>query len=136
MVERDSRSSNVMPTKDLVGEVPFALLAVSTASRGTSALPPLHRVFPQGRLLHRALARVLGPRGGARTWVSSTPYVAPRLLKRRGKDSLDGLVRSECGRRDLPVVEVRIAACAEEELRSLRHYVLHDGKHEPPWPMR
>jgi CRISPR-associated protein Csb2 len=38
----------------------FVLLAISTASRGTSALPPLERVFPQGRLLHRALASVIG----------------------------------------------------------------------------
>jgi CRISPR-associated protein Csb2 len=40
--------------------VQFALLSLTTASRGTSALPPCERVFPQGRLLHRALASVIG----------------------------------------------------------------------------
>lgn len=218
----------------------FALLALSTESGGSSALPPLHRVFPQGRLLHRALASVvgkqlggdpglrarllglgdtgplqddhghahllhldlggtsrldhalvyapggldrsaldalgrlrrtymkggageiqvalsgwgdatalralgppfgarlaavLGPPGGARAWVSATPYVAPRLLKRRGKDSLEGLIRADCARRGWPeVVQIEPLGPGDARLRSMRHYVLHDDKHAPPHP--
>ncbi len=226
-----------------VSSVPMALLSLSTASRGTSALPPLRRAYAQGRLMHQALGsvigrqmggdaalarcllgqedgakvggnhghahflpldldddqrldhvmvyapmglkaraqeallrlrrtymkhgagelqialaglgdaetlrtiggrlgavlgKVLGPNGGATTWVSATPYVAPRLLKRRGKDSLEGLVRGECQRRNLPapveVVQLDRQE-AEERVRSLRHYILHDERHEPPWRM-
>lgn len=222
--------------------VPFALLTLATASRGTSALPPLHRAFPQGRLLHKAIAHsirkdhgedevlaalllgrtpagrvegkhehahllhldldgdqrldhvlvyapagldgraqevlrgtlrtwmkggagelavalaalgdadalrrltepygsalgdVLGPPEGARRWMSATPWVAPRLLKRKGKDSIEGQVRLECQRRGLPeLVEVRICSLQEERARAMRHYVLHDARHQPPWPAR
>src|SRR5262249_5375756 len=47
-----------------VPAVPLALLSLSTASRGTSALPPLARTYPQGRLLHRALASIVGKQMG------------------------------------------------------------------------
>lgn len=221
----------------------FALLAITTPSRGTSALPPLSRVFPQGRLLHRALAsivnkqfggdpalalsllgrdgegpsirehrhahalfldldgdqrldhalifapmgldgaaqavlrrlrrtfmkggagelqlalaglgdantlrlmvhplgdaltKVLGQAEGAADWISATPYVAPRLLKTRGRDSLDGLIRSECAARGFPpLLSVAILdRGAEDEARTMRHYVLHDDRHQPPMPVR
>lgn len=220
-----------------VETVPFALLAMSTSSRATSALPPLHRVFPQGRLLHRALGsvvgqlggdpelarcllgrengsraetdhqhahilhldlggtqrldhaliftpmglassaqnairrlrrtymkggagelqlalvglgdaaslrrmsapfglaleRVLGPSGGIERWRTATPYVAPRHSKKSGKDSIEGQVRLECARRGLPKLkEIHILDPAP----ALRHFVLHDKRHDPPWPMR
>lgn len=228
-----SRAVAVSPT-------PLALLALSTASRETSALPPVSRTFAQGRLLHRALAsvigkqmggdaqlalcllgrdrdekargphrhahllhldldgdgrldhaliyapmgldqraqealgrlrrtymkggvgelqvalagvgdremlrqlgagmgtavaRVLGPKQGARMWISETPYVAPRLLKRRGKDSLEALVRSDCQRRGLPALLKIEILSRDEALSSVRHmrdHVLHDAQHEPP----
>jgi CRISPR-associated protein Csb2 len=218
--------------------VPFALLALATPSRGTSALPPLHRAFPQGRLLHRALASVvgkqlggdpdlarqllgrgpdgapvdgphghahllhldltgagrldhalvwapgglspgavaalrrvrrtfmkggvgelqvalvgageaadlrrvggglgapldavLGPPGGARAWVSATPWIAPRHLKPRGRNSLEGQVAAECEARGLPApVEVQALPPSADRARGLRHAILHDDRHEP-----
>jgi len=224
-----------------VPTVPFALLALSTASRGKGALPPLERAFPQGRLLHKALtaavrgaggeprlsilllgkagseralldhqhahllpldldgdqrldhvlvyapmgldaaaqqvlratsrtwmkggageltvalaglgeaetlcrlpdpagqalAAALGPPQGATHWVSDTPYVAPRMLKRRGRDSIEGQVQLECARRGLPEPsEVQLLAVSDEGVRRLRHFVLHDATHEPPWRAR
>ena len=222
---------------------PFALLALSTPSRGTSALPPLHRAFAQGRLLHRAIGsvvgryfdgaaplalcllgrenggpstrnhghahllhldlgghsrldhalvwapmgldataedalrhlrrtymkggagelhlaisavgeaaelrrltaplgdaldRVLGPVGGAFRWQSATPFVAARLFKRRGKDSLEGQIRLECHRRDLPEpVEIEVAPRDGEDVSAFRHYVIgDDNRHRPPRPVR
>jgi CRISPR-associated protein Csb2 len=222
--------------------VPFALLAFSTASRGTSALPAPERAFPQGRLLHRAVAAVigqrfdrdpalaeallgqtaegpaahdhqhahllhldlggsgrldhaliwapcgltadaqaalgalrktytkggadalqvafagagdaallrglpapygealaetLGPPGGAQHWISATPYVAPRMLKRRGKDSLEGLIDGELRRRGLPgLASLEVLPPQDERARRLRHAVLHDRDHSPPHPTR
>lgn len=36
------------------------------------------------------------------TWVSQTPFIPPRFLKRNGKDSLEGQVRAELRRRGFP----------------------------------
>jgi CRISPR-associated protein Csb2 len=38
----------------------------------------------------------------ARCWVSFTPYLAPRHLKRQGRNSLEGQVRAELAERGLP----------------------------------
>ena len=224
--------------------LPLALLALATTSRGTSALPPPTRVYPQGRLLHRALAslvgrepdaeglalsllgqgpagpaktdhrhahllhidlggrgrldhallhtpmgldaraqsllrklrktymkggagelqvslvavgepsllrelggghgarirHILGPAGGARTWISATPYVAPRYLKRSGPNALVGQVRQACAVRGLPPVSVEVLDSSDERARGFRHYVLHDDKHRPnvsvAWALR
>jgi CRISPR-associated protein Csb2 len=40
--------------------------------------------------------------GSGTTWVSRTPFVPPRFLKSRGKDSIQGQVRAELQRRGLP----------------------------------
>jgi CRISPR-associated protein Csb2 len=220
--------------------VPFALIALATPSRRTAGLPPLHRTFPQARLLHRAIAsiignsfghdpslalvllgrheggraetdhnhahllpldlggvgrldhvlvhapmgldghaqdvlrhlrrtfmkggahelqttltalgdamtlrtlphpfstameRVLGRPDGSTSWRSATPYVAPRLLKKRGKDSLEGQVRLECERRRFPLpIRIDVATRDSSAHRPLRHYILHDKLHRPPWP--
>lgn len=84
-----------------------------------------------------ALARVLGPPEGARVWVSATPYVAPRLLKERGRDSLEGLVRGECVRRGLPepLTVERRAAGSDPWIQGVHHFVLHDDRHQPPRPV-
>ena len=247
-----SVSAPVVRGASVVEPVPLALLSITTPSGSHSALPPLHRVFPQGRLLHLALAsvvnkafdgdpslaeallgrvgecasdgdhrhahllpldlggqsrldhvlvyapmgldgralealgrvrktymkggagelrvalagwgdrevmravaepqggalrRVLGPRGGATTWISATPYVAPRMLKRRGKDSLEGLIASECARRAMGVItsverlDVREvdrpdgATAGQGRGMGFRAYPLHDARHAPPYSM-
>lgn len=220
-------------------KVPFVLLALSTPSRNRSGLPSDSRVFPQGRLLHRALAAavgrtgargvapvllgrdgehvsqgnhshahlihlslageadgdrrldhalvwapagidadglralrairrtymkggvgelqvalaatgdlqsllalddmfqgglsaVLGPRGGAREWLSATPFVAARRTKPRGKDSIVGQVELEASRRGLGQVEVHVLPPGSESRMALRRHVLHDRDHRPP----
>ncbi len=211
----------------------FALLAFSTPSRSTAALPPIERVFPQGRLLHRAIAarigdaaeatrltllgkvgnrvadgqhqhahllwldlggvhrldhalvwapggldpgalavlrrlrktwmkggagelqvalvadgdaevltdldqrfdgrisRVLGPGEGATQWSSATPYLAPRLTKRHGKDCLEEQIRRELVRRGVSTA-VEISAGDASVRSGFRHLVLHDARHAPP----
>ena len=40
--------------------------------------------------------------GSGATWVSRTPFIPPRFLKSRGKDSIEGQLRAELQRRGLP----------------------------------
>lgn len=83
----------------------------------------------------RTLTRTLGPEGGARRWQTATPYVAPRLLKKRGKDSLESQVRHECAQRGLPEL-AEIRELERARVIALRHYILHDSKHHPPFVAR
>ncbi len=51
-------------------------------------------------LLGQAAGRVLGTDGtGGRTWRSVTPFVAPRFLKSRGRNALEGQVQAELSSR-------------------------------------
>lgn len=84
------------------------------------------------------IRRLLGPAGGATHWLSATPYVPPRFLKVRGKNSLEGQVRSELESLGFPqpeaveVLEWRDAA-QPGRLR-LRHAVVRraKGAQQPP----
>lgn len=83
------------------------------------------------------LRRALGPPGGAVAWQSATPYLAPRMLKTRGRDSLQGLLRAECFRRGLPdVVEIGPLPDEAPASRAARRAVVHDARHHPPHPSR
>jgi CRISPR-associated protein Csb2 len=108
-----------------VGELQVAVAAVCDRA----SLRPLDEVF-QGRL-----SAVLGPKGGAREWASLTPFLAPRMTKKRGKDSLLSQVQTELTRRGLPGADVTILPPHGELRLSFRHYVLHDREHRPPMPV-
>jgi len=69
----------------------------------------------------RSLKSVLGPFGGATEWVSQTPFVPPRYLKKTGKNILAGQVAAELSSRGLPEsIELRIID-PNEDIRYLRH---------------
>jgi CRISPR-associated protein Csb2 len=80
--------------------------------------------------------------GRSTTWESRTPFIPPRFLKSRGKNSLDGQVRAELRRRDLPdllVAPVVTPPTDESEAglqaRWFRHFVRtrqSSGAPEPP----
>ena len=53
--------------------------------------------------------------GWGATWVSRTPFIPPRFLKSRGKDSLEGQVRAELQRRGLPDCAVSPAVATPTE---------------------
>jgi CRISPR-associated protein Csb2 len=126
------------PTQRTVPRVPpapFVLLAISTPSRGTSALPPLHRVFPQGRLMHRALASVIGHQMGgdpelALTLLGRTPdgraehdhrHAHLLYLDLDGDQRLDHVLVHAPGGLD---------AAAQEALRRLRRTYMKGGAGE------
>lgn len=71
--------------------------------------------------LNRELDGILGPRERAYVWESVTPFVPPRFLKTRGKNSLAGQVNAELASRRLP--EAKAVDVDPELTRALRHYV-------------
>jgi CRISPR-associated protein Csb2 len=75
----------------------------------------------------------LAPRGGARVWRSFTPFVAPRHLKRRGRNSLEGQVLAELAARGLPPAAVELLPWDERTL-DLRHAVRVRSRGGPPPP--
>lgn len=71
---------------------------------------------------------------GAVTWESVTPFVPPRYVKRRGKNTLEGQICAELLARGMPsVAEVRILD-PREDSRSLRlrHFVRSRRAGPPP----
>lgn len=84
--------------------------------------------------LNLEIERLLGPTSGAVNWISSTPFVPPRYLKRRGANSLIGQVNAELRSRELPEAEnIEILPWTGDRI-SLRHYVRHrnHGGKAPP----
>lgn len=78
----------------------------------------------------RSAQALLGP---ARVWRSLTPFVAPRHLKPRGKNSLAGQLAAELAARNLPQY-TSVALADPANLPNLRHYVLertHGGTAPP-----
>lgn len=75
---------------------------------------------------------LLGPPGGSRYWHSMTPFVPPRYLKEKGKNSLMGQVNAELASRGLP--EAREIHIDPELTRTLRHYVRRRGHGRAPQP--
>lgn len=71
---------------------------------------------------------ILGSPEGAQVWESATPFVLPRFLKSKGKDTLEGQIRAELVIRGFPapkIIEPDI-----ELTKKLRHFVrrrIHGG---------
>lgn len=106
-----------------VGELQLAIAAVGSFAvlRGLS------------NPLDRRIEQILGPRSGGHIWVSSTPYVPPRFLKRSGANTLVGQVHAELVTRGLPMAE-HVEVLKAETL-SLRHFVRRRQRGDAPPPM-
>lgn len=76
-----------------------------------------------------ALKSVIGP---SQTWVSATPFLPPRYLKRSGKNTLEGQVQAELESRRLPAAtNIRVLSRDETLEKGFRHFVRvrqHGGK--------
>jgi len=70
----------------------------------------------------RAVEELLGPASGATSWVTTTPFVPPRHLKKNGRSSLAGQVTAELTGRGFPPGEVRVLDWTDDTL-ALRHFV-------------
>jgi CRISPR-associated protein Csb2 len=109
-------------TKGGVGE-----LQLARAGRG--ALELLRRLPAPWSQGVRAL---LGPEGGSTRWRSALPFVPPRHLKKKGRNSLEGQVLAELDSRQLPPAQVHVLPWSHE-VGAQRHVVrVRGGRAAPP----
>jgi CRISPR-associated protein Csb2 len=98
-------------TKGGSGDIQLAVVGHGDLTMLRQLPPPL-----QGHV-----EQLLGPVEGSRVWDSLTPFVPPRFLKRRGKNTLLGQINAELASRRLPEVsDVQVDA---NLTRTLRHYI-------------
>lgn len=101
-------------------------MAVSLVGRGTLG------TLRQG--LRMRSGRAVPELAVATTWISRTPFIAPRHLKRNGRNDLVGQIRAECVSRGLPEPEVMPLPAPTMFRRAIRRR--RDGHPQPPstWP--
>ena len=81
-----------------------------------------------------ATQKLLSPIDACQTWISVTPFVAPRYLKRSGKNNLAGQVNAELASRGLPkATEVEILPWDSDNV-NLRHFVRVRSRDKLPPP--
>lgn len=82
------------------------------------------------------LRKVVGPAAGATDWISRTPFVPPRHLKKQGKNSLEGQIIAELASRHLPAPEdiQVIDPRQDQQFLPLRHF-LRSRRTGPPPPI-
>lgn len=85
--------------------------------------------------MNRQIERILAPSKGARTWVSATPFVPPRHLKRRGVNSLAGQIDAELRSRGLSHAVGLVPVDITIETLLLRHYVRRRQRGGAPPPV-
>lgn len=98
---------------------------------GLGDLPDLRRLPDK---FGENLRAVLGPEEGARRWVSLTPFVAPRYLKKSGRNTLEGQIAAELASRGLPPpVEVKAPKPGDNpEFLRHRHFIRKRRKGAAP----
>jgi CRISPR-associated protein Csb2 len=120
--QRAVRSLRRTYMKGGVGELQVAVA-------GTGTLSDLRAI---GAGLANAIEELLGPPGGTTAWVSATPFVPPRHLKKQGRSSLAGQVEAELKVRGFPPPKVEVLEWTSETL-ALRHFVrLRQRGPQPP----
>lgn len=73
--------------------------------------------------LSHPINQLLALGAGSKTWTSATPFVAPRYLKRKGKNDLTGQINAELESRGLPeATSVDVLPWNADTLK-LRHFV-------------
>ena len=112
-------------TKGGVGELQLAIA-------GHGELDAL-RSLPAS--LGTAASSVLGPPEGSRAWVTATPLVLPRYLKRGGRNTLKGQIDAELASRGLPPAMSAEQLPRDATPLAFRHFVRRRGHGGSPPPM-
>jgi CRISPR-associated protein Csb2 len=118
--QRAIRSLNRTWTKGGVGDLQLAVVA----SGGIEMLRQLPDKWS------RVVEGLLGPPGGAKIWISQTPFVPPKTMDRRASRSVEAQVQAELASRGRPAarrVEVLV-----DLTRKLRHFVRRRQKGNNP----
>lgn len=122
VAQRAVRAIRKTYTKRGVGELQVAVA-------GLGALGDLRALDGE---LGVGLLDVLGAAEGSGSWISATPFVPPRHLKKHGRSSLVGQVEAELQGRGLPPANVEVLAWSADTL-ALRHFVRRrDRGPQPP----
>ena len=103
-------------------------LQVAVAGRG--ALLDLRHLDSLDSKVATSITRLLGPKDGAIIWASATPFVPPRHLKNRGRNTLQGQILAELKTRGLPDAAIEVLPWTADVHR-LRHVV---RSRRPPAP--
>ncbi|HOE66824.1 MAG TPA: type I-U CRISPR-associated protein Csb2 [Candidatus Hydrogenedentes bacterium] len=104
---------------------------IQLAVVGKGSLDDLRRL---PKRISAKLDGLIGPKSGARTWTSLTPFVPPRFVKKSGKSNdLISQVNAELSSRGLPEAAVNFIPWDSEESHRLRHCV-RMRKHGAPPP--
>ncbi|MGQ9917126.1 MAG: type I-G CRISPR-associated protein Csb2 [Bryobacteraceae bacterium] len=112
-------------TKGGAGDLQLALAC-------SGNLESLRQIGPP---LKRGILEVLGPAGGSLAWVSKTPYVPPRFLKKTGKNSLAGMINSELTGRGFPKAKRVEILPVSEEPAPFRHFLRIRSRGGTPPPV-
>lgn len=75
------------------------------------------------------LARTVGP---SVVWESATPFLPPRFLKPKGRNTLIGQVHAELASRGLRAREVVVLDREAHLEKRFRHFIVHDDRSRPP----
>ncbi|MBI2376793.1 MAG: type I-U CRISPR-associated protein Cas5/Cas6 [Deltaproteobacteria bacterium] len=79
--------------------------------------------------LGQSLRGLIGP---SNIWISRTPFVAPRFLKQRGTNTLEGQVLAELESRGLPTARVELLDDRDDAGGRFRHFVLQRRRGAAP----
>lgn len=102
---------------------------LQVAVAGVGAMNNLRGI---GAGMSRAVDEVLGPTSGAVSWVTKTPFVSPRHLKKNGRSSLIGQIEAELEVRGFPPATVSVLDSTGN--LALRHFVRR-RQHGPQPPL-
>lgn len=102
-------------TKGGVGSLRLALI-------GSGSLAELRML---AGIYGKRLRDLIGPSEGATTWSSVTPFVPPRYLKKRGKNTLEGQLIAELVARGYPEpIDINVSvACSDVRFLRMRHFI-------------
>ncbi len=125
VAQRAIRTLHRTWNKGGVGELQVALA-------GTGDLDALRSLPPP---LGRRVECILAPPDGSRTWVSVTPFVPPRFVKRRGVNTLAGQINAELASRGLPSVKELEELPRNAGMVALRHFILRRQRGGMPPPV-
>lgn len=104
------------------GPLRVAIAAAGTLSNLRTLKPPFAD----------SISAILGAAAGSSVWRSATPFVAPRFLKKRGANTLEGQIRAELASRGLPpATHIEVLDPREPSILHLRHFV-RVRRHGPP----
>jgi CRISPR-associated protein Csb2 len=112
LAQRAARSLRKTYTKGGVGEIQVAVA-------GAGELRDLRAI---GAGMSGAVDALLGPTSATGAWVSMTPFVPPRHLKKAGRSSVVGQVEAELTSRGYPPAIVDVLDWTGDTL-ALRHFV-------------